>query len=445
MNPRKQIFTACLCALLFHFLFVGNCQKAFGQYCDPITGQCFPFKQKSWTQKPSESIKAILPNVCLVRAGNALGSGTYLADEVEGDWVLTAWHVVDGVGKEGRVTCTFSNGQTISGKVAGDHKTYDQACIRLDNAPVGIKGASLRLTDMILSEEIWIVGYRDGKLLTREGDYYGRSRPCIKCEDDLAQISVAAIQGMSGGPALDAQGNVCGAIWTSDLRTTTTITAANRTRFFLRHLFPSIAKKIQERHERILPNDDCPFCPKKPVDPNDGNDDQALTPELTEIGNRLDQLEKLITGLADKPGCDCQPQASVDEIVEKVLSALRDSQKPSVSIEDYNALVQRMNTLEAHNEELEKANIALQSGQNNLIATQEKFADALGKLNDRQTQLAETTNALLGGIKSNGEQIAALDKQAKDALKGFQIVDDDLIVGVIKPGDSVNFDIFKDN
>ena len=216
----------------------------------------------SQDQTITDAAKNVCRVVCKAPDGSLhIGSGTYLRDEIAGDWVLTAGHVIETqAASRGRVTCEFRNGETIGGIIDGYDPIYDQAAIKLDRKP-NLPGCPIRSRPLQNGETVWFVGYAHGReFLLRSGQFVGRARPVAQgAKADWCTAGVGVISGMSGGPAFDVTGRIVGNLWGST-GSDTSFCGVNRNKLFLRKLFPSLSTNANNAWaNNIGNNQDGPF------------------------------------------------------------------------------------------------------------------------------------------------------------------------------------------
>lgn len=151
----------------------------------------------------------VAPSVVLVRTAHELGSGVIVADS---GLILTANHVVSGGGV---VTVTFADGTTSSATVAGADQKLDVAELVPAKLPqvvvpatvgggadVGASvvaiGNPLGLTDSVSAG---VISGLDRTADTDHGKFSG-----------LIQFDASVNPGSSGGPLVDANGDVVGIV-----------------------------------------------------------------------------------------------------------------------------------------------------------------------------------------------------------------------------------------
>jgi putative serine protease PepD len=156
--------------------------------------------------------KKLLPSVVTVRVTGAIGSGFVISDD---GYVITNDHVVEG--SDGTMSVAFSDGSTASAKLVGRDPESDVAVIKVAKSgltpivfgnsdqvavgdPVLAFGSPLALTNTVTAG---IVSALDRTI--EGGDPGGTTRYYSAIQTDAA-----VNQGNSGGPLVDAAGQVIG-------------------------------------------------------------------------------------------------------------------------------------------------------------------------------------------------------------------------------------------
>ena len=139
----------------------------------------------------------------LIRQGSGIGSGAYLGN----DLVMTAEHVVDGVGQ---ITVYFDDRLVGLAGVLRRSTQHDIALLSVPGlSAIGARpltwGDSSNLRD---GEEIIALGYPAGLPLTTKVGVVSGLREYQGT--DLIQTDASLNPGMSGGPVLDAEGHLIG-------------------------------------------------------------------------------------------------------------------------------------------------------------------------------------------------------------------------------------------
>jgi putative serine protease PepD len=156
--------------------------------------------------------KKVLPSVVTVRITGALGSGIILSAD---GYVLTNDHVIDG--NDGQISVVFNDGSTASAKLVGRDQESDVAVIKVAKTgltpitfgnsdqvavgdPVLAFGSPLALTNTVTEG---IVSALDRTI--ESGETGGTTRYYRAIQTDAA-----VNQGNSGGPLVDAAGQIVG-------------------------------------------------------------------------------------------------------------------------------------------------------------------------------------------------------------------------------------------
>jgi hypothetical protein len=151
-----------------------------------------------------QEIERVLPSVVTIRAGLSHGSGFVVG---ENGLVLTNAHVV---GDTKRVAVILSNGLEVEGEVLRKHGQRDVALVKI---PLRVPSAlPIRLTGVRPLERVFVVGSPEEEEL--QSTVTMGIVSALRKEDgsglDYIQSDAAISPGNSGGPLLDAKGNVIG-------------------------------------------------------------------------------------------------------------------------------------------------------------------------------------------------------------------------------------------
>lgn len=144
------------------------------------------------------------------------GSGTLI--EVYGDYgvVLTNWHVVRDA--TGPIQVTFPNGFQSFAVVLKDSETWDLAALKIQRPP--IKPMRIGSTVPRPGAEITIAGYGSGQYRAARGRCTQYCAPDPKSPFEMIEASVEARHGDSGGPMINAQGELAGVLFGASRGTT---------------------------------------------------------------------------------------------------------------------------------------------------------------------------------------------------------------------------------
>lgn len=147
----------------------------------------------------------VLRSVFTVSTDDGLGAG--FAGWIEDDrlYVVTAAHVVDGVGQQ--VLLERNNGSWRAEVTARDRER-DLAVLRVDGKPVGAKPLwqAPKANKPRVGDELLLIGSPFGLGGTVTSGVVSRVRPRV------IQTDAAANPGNSGGPAVDRKGRIVGVL-----------------------------------------------------------------------------------------------------------------------------------------------------------------------------------------------------------------------------------------
>ena len=145
---------------------------------------------------------------------SALGSGFVVRDDGgQGAWVLTNYHVISSLAIDPdkyRIELRGTNGRNVKARLMALDVIHDLAVLRVDATPDAPPWAVLKLRDTPLAQgsKIFSLGNPlELGFLISEGIYNGLVESRVY---DEMLFSGALNSGMSGGPAIDEQGQVVG-------------------------------------------------------------------------------------------------------------------------------------------------------------------------------------------------------------------------------------------
>jgi S1-C subfamily serine protease len=181
-------------------------------------------KEKTLPSPAAKAYQAVRPAVVRVRAGadsldhdeyseRAVGSGVVV---VESGLILTNLHVVAGAG---RITVVFADGQKSEAKLVSAQPENDLAVIQASVLPDDLKPATLgSAKDLAEGDDVIAVGFpfgigpsvSSGVVSGLKREY--RSPEGKRMLTDLIQFDAAANPGSSGGPLVNAAGEVVGIV-----------------------------------------------------------------------------------------------------------------------------------------------------------------------------------------------------------------------------------------
>ncbi len=232
-GPRKRRgVSGMVAAVLVAALVAGGVGGGVGYYAakhndgaSSSTTVAAPSSSKALNRAPTSVAgiaNRVLPSVVTIKAQNNQESdtGTGFVFDKEGH-ILTNNHVVAPGASGGKLTVTFSNGNTYNASVVGRAQGYDVAVIKLQN-PTGLKLSPLPLgnsDDALVGDATIAIGAPYGLSGTvTTGIVSAVHRPVASSDGQGSAASyMSAIQtdasinpGNSGGPLLNANGAVIG-------------------------------------------------------------------------------------------------------------------------------------------------------------------------------------------------------------------------------------------
>ena len=179
----------------------------------------------SATPRPPDSVRVyqiIQPSLVLIETEGvaengekeqALGSGTVINDKGE---ILTSLHVVD---KATKITLTFPDGSKADGKVISSQPDIDIAMLSASALPEGVVPAVIGNSGaMKVGDEAYVVGNPFGLYGSMSAGVISGFNRVYQPPNHphpiqgLIQFDAAANPGNSGGPLLNANGNVIGVV-----------------------------------------------------------------------------------------------------------------------------------------------------------------------------------------------------------------------------------------
>ncbi len=154
------------------------------------------------------AVEAVGPAVLHIAAGKGTGSGVVFTPD---GYVLTNSHVAGG---ESRVTATFSDGRSMGARVVGDDPDTDLAVLRLEgDAPADARlGEARRLA---VGQLVIAIGNPYGFQATVTAGVVSALGRSLRARsgrliDGVIQTDAALNPGNSGGPLVNASGEVVG-------------------------------------------------------------------------------------------------------------------------------------------------------------------------------------------------------------------------------------------
>ena len=158
----------------------------------------------------TEMYRQVVPSVVLIRTSKgSLGSGVIVTDT---GTVLTAHHVVSGGGD---ISIVFADGTKTSGTIAAAYPKIDIATLTPKKLPEVVVPATLGGGVAVGSDVVAIGNPLGLRGSTTTGVVSGLNRTNqteVGALSGLIQFDAAVNPGSSGGPLLNAQGNVVGVV-----------------------------------------------------------------------------------------------------------------------------------------------------------------------------------------------------------------------------------------
>ena len=176
---------------------------------------------------------AVVRIITIAPDGLKLGSGSLVAISKDYGLVLTNWHVVGQANDE--VLVVFSGGYRSTAKVLKTDSMWDLAALAIDRPPV----APLRISRRIPAPDdpLRIAGYGDGSYRCVEGRCTQFVGPAPDQPFEMVELSVAPRHGDSGGPILNARGEIAGILFGATDGCTTG-SHCGRVAMFLKEVMP---------------------------------------------------------------------------------------------------------------------------------------------------------------------------------------------------------------
>lgn len=158
----------------------------------------------AFTTPIQDHVERVTGAAVLVANGSGHGSGVLVGND---GLVLTNYHVV---GNSERVRVVLDDGTALTGVVERRHKVRDVALVRIEGA--NFPALPIRTTPLTVSEEVYAIGAplqeRLRGTVTRGIVSAFRRDRLTGLETIQADVSIQG--GNSGGPLVDAQGNLAG-------------------------------------------------------------------------------------------------------------------------------------------------------------------------------------------------------------------------------------------
>ncbi|MCS7237118.1 MAG: serine protease [Thermoguttaceae bacterium] len=168
-----------------------------------------------WSGRWERNVVSVKPHPAVARiiaaegAALSCGSGTLIAQTEQYGLVLTNWHVVREA--RGTIAVVFPDGMRVPAVVVAGDAVWDLALLMIP--PVAIPPIPLADAVAQPGEYLVIAGYGRGNYRAAAGRCVQYVAPGIGYPAEMLEVSVGARQGDSGGPILNAQGQLAGVLF----------------------------------------------------------------------------------------------------------------------------------------------------------------------------------------------------------------------------------------
>ncbi|MEU3371010.1 trypsin-like peptidase domain-containing protein [Streptomyces sp. NPDC006660] len=228
-GPRKRRRGALLVGALLLALVAGGIGGGVGAYVERnggITSVHLPQAGKEPGGRAPDSVAGIaasaLPSVVTIHVTGVTESGTgtgFVLDSV--GHILTNNHVVQPAGTSGKISVTFSGGESAAGTVVGRDTGYDLAVVKVDGVS-GMKPLPLGNSDNVMvGDPVVAIGAPfDLSNTVTSGIISAKERPITAGGEagdgsdvsyvDALQTDAPINPGNSGGPLVDSKARVIG-------------------------------------------------------------------------------------------------------------------------------------------------------------------------------------------------------------------------------------------
>jgi hypothetical protein len=168
-------------------------------------------------------------NVVRVQVGRSVGSGAYLGDRL----VLSCAHIFAGESNT-KVVVSFRDGEQHAGRSVAIDVHWDQSLIELETVPTAL-GVPVATANPRPGQRVVALGYAFGRELRRiTGSVLNHAAPSSSDPADWFAFSGTSIEGCSGGPVFNEQGELIGNLWGARYADATSVgVMCGRTRRFL--------------------------------------------------------------------------------------------------------------------------------------------------------------------------------------------------------------------
>jgi hypothetical protein len=173
----------------------------------------------------------------------SFGSGTLIDARDDFGLVITNWHVVRDAA--GRIEVVFPNGFRSFARALKVNDDWDLAALVIWR-PDGVRPVPLADIPPRPGDALTIAGYGSGTYRAATGRCTKYFAPSLDLPKQLVEVSVQARQGDSGGPILNARGELAGVLFGAS-RGTTMGSYAPRVRDFLASVAPDLGQNTDTR------------------------------------------------------------------------------------------------------------------------------------------------------------------------------------------------------
>ncbi|MCX5385469.1 S1C family serine protease [Streptomyces sp. NBC_00083] len=228
-EPRRRRRGALLAGAVLLALVAGGIGGGVGAYVERngrLTSVHLPQADKEPQGRAPDSVAGIaasaLPSVVTIHVTGATESGTgtgFVLDNA--GHILTNNHVVQPAGTSGKISVTFSGGESASAQVVGRDAGYDLAVVRVDGVS-GMKPLALGNSDNVMvGDPVVAIGAPfDLSNTVTSGIISAKERPITAGGEsgdgsdvsyvDALQTDAPINPGNSGGPLVDSKARVIG-------------------------------------------------------------------------------------------------------------------------------------------------------------------------------------------------------------------------------------------
>jgi len=187
---------------------------------------------------------AVVRVIVAEKGGASFGSGALVAVHESNGLVATNWHVVCEAA--GPVSVTFPGGFRSQATVLAANRDWDLAALLIERPP-GVEPIPLAIAPPRPGDVLWIAGYGQGAYRASAGRCTQYVAPGRNLPFEMVELSAAARKGDSGGPILNAQGELAGVLFGTG-RGRTAGSYCGRVRWFL--------DSLDARFEELAPRNE---------------------------------------------------------------------------------------------------------------------------------------------------------------------------------------------